>query len=98
MKKSNILSALFSAFAGAMLALVVMFSANAFTTQVRAEPPDDGADYWCPGAPPPGCNPFGCLVRYDGSKLCKFIAQENGADCTTNQTCVKSPGGGILIE
>gem|GEM_PF-2363739 len=95
MGKSSVPSALSSAFAGTMLALVLMFSANALTTQVRAE--ED--DYWCNATPPIGCNVFGCFVRGDGVRKCKFIASQNGADCTTTISCVKAPGGGgILIE
>ncbi len=98
MRKPNLRNALSPVFAGIVLALAVMFSANVLTTQVRAEIPDDGSGYWCPGAPPPGCNHFGCFTRGDGVTKCKFIAYENGADCTSTQNCVRSPGGGILNE
>ena len=93
MRKSSFWSALPSVFAGVTLAVVVMFLASMFTRHVRAD--DDNVDgYWCNAAPPDGCEVFGCFVRGDGVKKCKFIAYRNGADCSTSQTCVSTPPGG----
>ena len=91
MRKSNLLSALSTAFAGAVLALVMAFSASVFTTPVRAEEEEADGSYWCAATPPIGCAVFGCFARGDGVKKCKFMAIRNGADCATDTGCVRTP-------
>jgi hypothetical protein len=101
MKKSNVRSALLSAFAGAMLALAVLFSGSASIPRVQAEPPGGDNDYWCPN-PPPGCNFWACQSMPNDRKLCKFVAYTNGVNCSSEMNCIRKPpggeGGGILIE
>lgn len=62
---------------------IVMFSTFDFENRAIAE------EKWCP--PPPGCANFGCFEPLTGGNICKFIAQQNGAECHVGGDC--SVGG-----
>lgn len=84
MRKSKLRDALFSVFAGVFLALAVMFTANIFTTKVRA---DEGGYWKCPLPAPAGYGFDGCFQNGMGENKCRYSAIENGANCSTSPTC-----------
>jgi hypothetical protein len=88
MRKSNLRNALVSAFTGAVLALAVMFTANIVTKKVRA---DEGGEWTCPPAPA-GCAFDRCFHNGTGGHECKYIAIENGANCSSSSACEWNPG------
>lgn len=84
MRITRFRSGLVAVFAGAMLALAVMFTTVTLSTQaVRAE---EGGTWKCP-PPPPGCNFLECFHRLNGAHDCKYMAFENGANCSATPAC-----------
>jgi hypothetical protein len=87
MRMTKFRSGLVAVFAGAMLALAVMFTTVSLSTQtVRAE----GGVWKCP-PPPPGCNFLECFHRLNGAHDCKYMAFENGANCASTDQCEWTP-------
>ena len=91
MKISKFRKSLLSAGSGALLALAVGLFAISFTAPVRAgddppiDPVENGGFWTCP-APPGGCNLDTCFHN-SGNHTCKYIAVQNGADCSWKPDC-----------
>lgn len=84
MRMTRFYSGLVAVFAGAMLALAVMFTATLSTRTARA------AEWVCPD-PPENCAFLQCFHRLNGAHDCKYMAIENGASCSATPPCEQKP-------
>ena len=83
MRLNRFRSGLVAVCAGAMLALTVMFTITLSTQTVRAE--------WVCPPPPENCGFLQCFHRLNGAHDCKYMAIENGADCSATPPCEDKP-------
>jgi len=87
MTTSSFRNGLAAAFTGAVLALVVLvITATLFTKSARAEE----GEWTCP-PPPAGCGFLTCFHNGTGGHVCKYMAIENGANCSASPDCEYKP-------